>query len=114
MNKVILTLIIILFSSQSWATNYSDPGLITGIFSGKGNIVGFFHSAAVYNPAECASAASDQAYLIAYNSTEDWDKVYSMLLAAYLSKKKIKIGVHPTNCYLDYPVIERVAFERGY
>ena len=107
-------IIISLFSINLYADIYSADGNITGMFSGKGNIVGVFHSGAWFNPAGCPNGANDHAYIFNYDSSDDWNKVHSMLLAAYISKSSIKIAPHPTECFAGYPTINRVAYVKGY
>ena len=96
------------------ATDYSEEGTITAMFSGAGNIVGVFHSGAWFNPANCPNGGIDRAYLIDYLSTENWNKVYAMLLTAKSLSIPVKIGVNPSSCFAGFPVIERVAIGKGY
>ncbi len=106
--------LLVLFSIKTFATGYSMEGKITGMFTGEGNTFGVFHSGNLYNPGKCPNARADNAYLIEYDSQKDWSSVRSMLLTAYVSEKNIRIGVSATKCYFGYPVIERVAFVKGY
>ena len=80
----------------------------------KGNIAGIFHSSTWYNPANCPAGANEKSYLFDYDSQDNMSNVKSMLLAAYMADKDIKIGVHASKCYAGRPVIERVAFKRGF
>lgn len=114
MKKIFFIIMLGCISVNSSAASYSESGLITGMFSGEGNIVGIFHSAPKLNPAACSNGGGSNAYLIAYDSQADWNKVHSMLLSSYISQTPIKIAIHPTSCYANYPIIQRVAFERGY
>ena len=112
--KCLSAIAIILVSGVVGATQYTAEGPITGMFSGAGNTVGVFHGAVRYNPAGCPNGTTDNAYLIDYTSTADWTKVHAMLLSAYVADEPIRIGVHQTACYSGYPVIQRVAFVKGY
>jgi len=112
--KCCIGLALLFLSVSTNAANYSADGEITGMFTGSGNIVGIFHSATWLNPAGCSNGANDKSYLIDYSSTEDWNKVHSMLLSAYVSKSKIRIAAHPTKCFANYPIIDRVSFKKGY
>lgn len=51
-------------------------------------------------------------YLFNYESKEEWDKAYSMLLTAYVTGTAVRFKIHSTLCNFDYPMIERVAFGR--
>jgi len=112
--KIKFFILMLSFSSFVQATGYTGEGLITEMFVGSGNIVGVFHSGAKYNPNNCSKNSATDAYLIDYSSTADWNKVHAMLLAAYISKTPIKIGVNSSSCYANYPIIDRVAFGKGY
>lgn len=114
MKKTILFLCVIYLSVSSYAVNYTSQGLITGLFTGQGNVVGVFHDAPKYNPAGCERGGDLDGYLIDYNSTADWSKVHSMLITAYTTNTPIKIGVDPSKCFAGYAVISRVAFVKGY
>jgi hypothetical protein len=110
----ILTTACTAFAGAALATNYSADGMVTGMFSGAGNVVGVYHSAVWFNLANCPNGATEKAYLFDYNSTQDMSKVYATLLSAYTSDRPVRIGVSQTQCFAGYPVIERVAFVLGY
>jgi hypothetical protein len=114
MKVKILTLMLFFSTSLVHATGYTGEGLITEMFVGAGNIVGVFHSGTKFNPKGCSIASSDDAYLFDYSSTADMSKVYAMLLSAYISKTPVKIGVNSSSCHANFPVIDRVAFGKGY
>lgn len=112
--KANFVILILLSSSFVHATGYTGEGLITEMFVGSGNIVGVFHSGTKYNPNNCSQGSAGDAYLFDYSSDADWNKVHAMLLAAYISKTPIKIGVNSSSCFANFPVIDRVAFGKGY
>ena len=112
--KLFTLVAMIACSTTSYAIDYSQPGEITGMFTGAGNTLGVFHGAALFNPAHCTKGDPNEAYLLDYGSQADWNKLHSMLLAAYISGTPIRIGVDPSNCHAGYPIIVRVAFVRGY
>ena len=114
MKKILLSVLLFLSSNQAWSFQYSTEGKIVAMFGGANNTVGIFHSAAWFNPAGCENGGTDKSYLIAYDSTKDWSKVTSMLLTAYTSGNQIRIAPSTSKCFAGYPVIERVAFVRGY
>lgn len=112
--KKIFVIVMILFSTPAWSYLYSSEGNVVGMFAGSGNEFGVFHSASWYNPAGCPNGGGDKAYLLEYSRTQDYSKLTAMIIAAYTAGKKIKIAPSTTVCYAGYPVIERVAFVKGY
>jgi hypothetical protein len=112
--KVNIIILMLFFSSLVHATGYTGEGLITDMFVGAGNVVGIFHSGTKYNPNGCSKSSFGDAYLFDYSSTDDMSKVHALLLAAYISKTPVKIGVNSSSCYANFPVIDRAAFGKGY
>lgn len=86
------------------------------MFAGPDNTAGFFVSSPLYNPANCPKGTDGDGsvYLLNYGSEKDWSKVHSMLLSAYMAEKKIRIGVNANDCYAGFPIIDRVAFKKGF
>lgn len=90
MNKVIEALFLIIISSNVFAQGWHDVGNVTRVHSGHGNGIMYLSTSTQIAVEGCTVNNAGYTYSEAATNS---DKIYSLLLSAYVSKKPVTIYV---------------------